>query len=199
MTWKQERMTTEMQAMTLFGGLAKMLTLKAIESGCLKTSENASVLITSWQANPTPAEDNSESAFLWRTSHSSFGWHSRPVNFSSREYSDSFVRQSNLVKNLVFYFIATWGDHGKLSQERICHAISPRPLSNSLISSISANLNSGVNQGFYTKSGAGKTATYSLTPTFHLSKQLKQIHFTPCQDAIIKVRSRARKHGKREA
>jgi len=178
--------------MTLFGGLARVQTLKAIESGCLTTSANASVLITRWQANPIPAEIDSESGFLWQTTHSTFGWHHRPVVFSAEEYNGSFIWQSNLVKKLIFYFVATWGQQGKLSQEKLCRAFSQRNLSNSLVSSISANLNSGVAQGLYKKIGTGKEATYSLAGDFRSSKQLRHIRHIPNSSAIALVRARVR-------
>ena len=191
-------MTIETRATTLFGGLARMQTLQAIESGCLTTSENASVLITKWQTNPIPAELDSESGFLWQTTRSPFGWHHHPVVFSPDEYNGSFIWYSNLVKKLIFYFVATWGQHGKLSQEKLCRACSQRNLSNSLVSSISANLNSGVAQGLYKKVGTGKEATYSLAEDFRSSKQLRQIRLIPSPNAVARVRARVRGNVARE-
>ena len=192
---RREQMITETRDTMLFGGLATMRTQRAIESGCLKTSENASALITRWQANPIPAEIDSETSFLWQSSYSSFGWHYRPIRFSSGEYSGSFIWQYNYVKKLVFFFISTWGGGKGLSQEKLCRAVSSNDLSNSLISSISANLNSGVGQGLYVKSGTGKSATYSLAHGFRESRQLKQIGFVPSQNAITCVRARTKKNG----
>jgi len=119
--------------------------------------------------------------------------------FSPNEYSGSFLWQYNFIKKFVFYFVATWGGNGKFSQEKLCHAFTPLALSNSLLSSVSANLNSGVAQGLYQKSGAGKDARYSLAKEFRLSKQLRQIRFVPSQTAIAIARARAHEHGRREA
>lgn len=192
-------MTIETQATTLFGGLAKTQTLKAIESGCSITSGSASVLITRLQANPIQAENSTERALFWRVTHSRFEQVDKPIRFSSDEYPDSFLWQFNSIKNLMFYFIATWGSNGKLSQERLCKAISSTPLSNSLISSISANLNSGVNEGLYEKNGRGKSATYSLAPGFRHSKQIRFIRFIPSPNAIDRVKTRMRSNSKLRA
>ena len=178
--------------MKLFGGLATAQIMPGIERGCSRTSESALGLITQWRVKEIPAEFESKKGFLWRSYRSSSEWYHAPVHCSVAEYTDSFLTCMNVVKTLTFYVVATWGSSGKLTQEKICRALSKEPLSASVISSISANLNSGVIHGLYEKNGTGKLATYRLASEFQRSSQMKYFSSAPSLRAMESVKKRVR-------
>lgn len=102
---------------------------------------------------------------------------------------DSYIWKTDTIKNLVFLSIATWGE---LSQHKVVSSLGISVLNNSVMSSISSNLEAGKRSGLYRKSGSKKFARFSLEDDFVKSKQMARVRFLPSQQAVRIARARAK-------
>lgn len=94
----------------------------------------------------------------------------------------------------MFLTIYTWRKK-KFKQNDLLRAIGitdNRIANQSIISSVSANLNAGVKSGLYVKEGIKENAQYSLSPKFMESKEFKNMKFIPSKIAICSSQQRAR-------
>ncbi|WP_260292395.1 hypothetical protein [Sedimenticola hydrogenitrophicus] len=136
-----------------------------------------------------PKTINEKTSFVWNKVRIGGVLQRYPRSFSSKEFMDSYIWQSDTIKNLVFLSIATWGE---LSQEKIISSLGINVLSNSVMSSISSNLEAGKRGGLYRKAGSKKFARFSLEENFVKSKQMARVHFQPSQQAVRIARARAK-------
>ncbi len=184
-------MTIEMQELILFGGLATVRTLNTIESGSLKTLENATLLIGKQYIEIIPKTIEDKTSYFWNKEDILGRLYYSKYTFSCENFTDSSM--GNVIKKLVFFSVFTWG---KLNQDKILASIGVRNPKPSVLSSISSNLESGRKNGLYIKSGQKKQSEFSVSPDYNNSKQLKHIKFSPSQEAIDIVKNRARNYAK---
>ena len=104
---------------------------------------------------------------------------------------ESYLWHTDAIKNLIFLSIATWQ---KLTQEKIVASLGIKTINNSVMSSISSNLEAGKRGELYRKSGSKKLAHFSLSDDFVKSKQMKRVHFIPSSQAIRIAKLRAKNY-----
>ena len=136
-----------------------------------------------------PKTINEKSSFVWNKVRIGGVLQCYPRSFSSEEFMDSYIWKTDTIKNLVFLSIATWGE---LSQHKVVSSLGISVLNNSVMSSISSNLEAGKRSGLYRKSGSKKFAHFSLEDNFVKSKQMARVRFQPSQQAVRIARARAK-------
>jgi len=101
------------------------------------------------------------------------------------------LARSGIIKKLVFRSIRTWGE---LNQKRVVSAITLKQPGNSIVSSISANLEVGRKGDLYIKKeqDEGK-AKFSLDTQYWKSSEMRvrTLGFIPSEQAIDAARRRA--------
>lgn len=185
------QMTIEMQELILFGGLAKVRTKKPIDSGYTKISENAIRLIGMKCIQYVPKTINERVSFVWNKVRIGGVLQSYPRSFSNKEFRKSYIWHTDAIKNLVYLSISTWRE---LTQDKIVSSLGVDRMNNSVMSSISSNLDAGRRGGLYQKVNSKKLASYSLSDEFLKSKQMERIHFAPSPQAIRIAKLRAKNY-----
>lgn len=112
-----------------------------------------------------------------------------PRKFNKNEFTESRIWHAETIKKLVFLSICAWGS---LSQNKVLASIGLHNPSQSVLSSVSSNLDAGRRQGLYEKAGLNKQSEFSLAPEYMKSKQIKLIGFVPSEQAVLSAKKRAR-------
>jgi len=152
--------------------------------------ENATLLIGKQFIKIEKKSRDSNSSYFWRV------YDYEPlnkvyyyeINFLEKEYTGSLTRKIEIIKNLCFLSLFTWG---KLPKDKIISSIGSN-LHKNIVSSITSNLDSGKNYDLYTKHGKKSLSSFELHNNFRNSKLIKCIRFIPSEEAVATVRKRAK-------
>lgn len=184
-------MTIETQVLTLFGGLAKVRIQGQIDSGSSRTLENVALSIGRRFIEINPGSDADRTSFFWVNTLFDHKISTYPVVFNCKSFDGSMLARSGIIKKLVFRSIRTWGE---LNQKRVVSAITLKQPGNSIVSSISANLEVGRKGDLYIKKeqDEGK-AKFSLDTQYWKSSEMRvrTLGFIPSEQAIDAARRRA--------